>query len=278
MNRIAFLGLLTALALTGASCGNYPTPGFTPAPPSQVMFLKPQEGALLFVNVPYLIRFQGASFTGIQQFEVKISDGETWYVNPTSTGSGGADYGTVFYGEVTWIPDLPGDYTLKVRALNAGDQYSTWTEVHVLVVEARPSPTPTPATLRISSVMNANCRAGPGTVHNETGFVQKGDTVEVVGRNEEGTWLKVVNPNGDGFCWVSIIAFEILSDPQQLPVASAPTAPASSGPEGSSGQEGQGGNEEAQPTGCTVTSPLNNQTRCVSPCPRGAVPGETCTP
>ncbi len=278
--------LLGVLAIGGVNCGGGgpPTPGFTPPPPSQVWILAPQEDDVLPVSQAYLIRFQGASFTGIQQFEVKTSDGEAWYVGPQSTESGGANYGTMFYGEATWIPDSPGDYTIRVRATNAALLSSPWAEVQVhvgkyvavqeaidtpAVLEAAPSPTPTTAPWQAMAVMNANCRAGPGTAYNENGYVLKGDTLEIVGRNEDGTWLNLVNLHGEGFCWASIIAFDVPFDVNPLPVVLAPTAPPSSG---------QGNEEETRPQGCTVTSPLNNQTRCVSPCPPRAVPGEACTP
>lgn len=276
--------LLGILAIGAVGCGGAPpTPGVTPPPPSQVWILEPQDGEVLRVDKPYLIKFQGASFTGIQQFEVAISDGQQWYIDPLMTGSGGAEYGTMFYGEVTWTPNATGDFTVRVRAINATGS-SPWATAHVTVAEALitlatavtpeiievgPTSTPTQALWHAQAKMNANCRAGPGTVYNETGFVSKGYTAEIVGRNEEGTWLNLINPNGKGSCWASIIAFEIQFDLDPLPVALAPAPPSSSD---------QGESGEAKPKGCTVTSPLNNLTRCVSPCPPGAVPGEVCTP
>lgn len=138
------------------------------------------------------------------------------------------------------------------------------------VIQFNPSPTPTISFLTASAVMNANCRAGPGTTFNETGFVPKGSTVEVVGRNEDETWLNVVNPNGDGFCWASIIAFEIPFEMQVLPVTvSAPAPPAPS-----SGGEGGGG---PAPQGCYVPNPFTGQKQCESPCPQNARPGGACT-
>ncbi|NQU31002.1 MAG: hypothetical protein HQ525_10080, partial [Anaerolineae bacterium] len=132
-------------------------------------------------------------------------------------------------------------------------------------IELVPSPTPTKIPWNVFAELNANCRAGPGTIYNETGFVPKGYTAEVVGRNEEGTWLNLVSPN-ETICWASIIAFEIEFDVGVLPVTSAPPAPSPANA------------EEAEATGCTVTNLLNNKTRCVSPCPSGADPGNTCTP
>jgi uncharacterized protein YraI len=189
----------------------------------------------------------------------------------------------MFFSEVTWTPNATGNFIIRVRAMNANGA-SPWATAPVTVaeilvapvtavtfdiIEIEPTATSTQALWHAQAKMNANCRAGPGTVYNETGFVAKGDTVEVVGRNQDGTWFNLANPNGKGFCWASIIAFEIQFDRDLLTVATAPTPPASSD---------QGESGEAKPKGCTVTNPLNNQTRCVSPCPVGAVPGEVCTP
>jgi len=280
MRRMSFIFIGALIVLTA---GCTPTP--PPFAPIQVEILDPLDGAALPLGEPYLIRFQAISHNGIDQFEVSVpqTGWNTIVVGPFQTGSGSGS-GTRFYGEATWTPNQAGDYTIMVRATNQYQMSTPYAEVHVTVgeyvqalvtavltpevIEVGPSPTPTVVIIHnASAVKNANCRAGPGTAHNETGFVPKGSTVEVVGRNEDGTWLKVVNPNGAGFCWVSMIAFEIKSDVELVPVdAAVPTAPPPADP------------EEAEPTGCTVTSPLNNQTRCVSPCPAGAVPGTACTP
>lgn len=273
-----FIGAFIIL-MTGCEAPGTPTP---PPPPMQVWINEPQDGALLPLNEPYLLKFQGASFTGIEEFEVVISDaGFSTVVAPLSTGSGGPTYGTIFYSEAIWTPSSVGNYTIMVRARNADLQYSSFAEAHVTVedsivavltavltpasIEVAPSPTPTKAPWYVFTEMNANCRAGPGTAYNETSFVPKDYRAEVVGRNEEGTWLNLLSPNGT-VCWASIIAFEIEFDVGMLTVTSAPPAPSSSN------------GEETEITGCTVTNPLNNETHCISPCPSGAVPGKACTP
>jgi hypothetical protein len=274
--------LLVVFAIGVVSCDGTPptTPEATSSPPSQVWILEPQDRDSLRFGEPYLIKFQGASFYGIDQFEVKIPNVQEWSIEPLTSGSGGPAYGTMFYGEVTWTPHAKGNFTISVRAMNATGS-SPWSTVHVTVVgipiepkatilpEARSTLTPTKALWRGLAKMNANCRTGPGTVYNETGFVPKGYTAEVVGRNEDGTWVNLINPNGKGICWASIIAFEIQFDMDTLPVALAPTPPSPSG---------QGESEEEKPKGCMVPNPLNNQIRCVSPCPAGIVPGKACTP
>ncbi len=311
MIRMNVRVLLAVFAIGGVSCNGatppIPTPGPTPSSPSQAWILQPNEGANLLVNQPRIIQLQGASFHGIDWFVIKASEaGMEWKVAPQSTGSGGAQYGTMFFTQTSWTPHVTGSFTIEARAINASGS-SPWAAVHVNVINLSkathtptllpgqppghgikltwtPSPTlvfghapplklttltPTQLIIYATAKMNANCRAGPGTAYNERGFVAKGDTVEVVGRNETRTWLDLVNPNGKGTCWASIVAFDIPFDMDSLPVAFAPTPPASSN---------QGGIEESKPKGCTVTNPLTGQISCVSPCPAGAAPGRECNP
>lgn len=274
--------LLVVLAIGGTSCGGAPssTPAATASPPSQVWILQPQDGAVLSVNKPHSIKFQGASFTGLDQFEVAVSDGQEWHVTPSTTGSGGPQYGTMFYGQVSWTPHTTGDFTISVRATNASGA-SPWSMVHVTVVEIPPKqkPTLTPA-VRVTPTatlplwhglakMDANCRSGPGKAYDKTGFVARGATVEILGRDRTGAWLDLVNPNGKGVCWASSIAFEVEFEMASLPVAAAPPPPAPTR------QKGGGGGSAK---GCTVTHPTTGQTSCVSPCPAGASPGKACVP
>ncbi len=283
--------LLAVFALGVVSC-SVATPATagppTASPPSQVWILQPADGANVLLNHILQIQLQGASFHGIEWFVIKISDAALeWKVAPQSTGSGGAQYGTMFFTQTTWTPHAEGDFTISARAINASG-VSPWATVHVHVIDlskathtATPLPgqpagpgvkatwTPTAAHWQVTAKVNANCRSGPGIVYNETGFVLKGDTVEVVGRNTKGTWLELVHPSGKGFCWVSILAFEVPFEMKPLPVIWAPSPAASSK---------HGGSEEASSKGCTVTNPSTGQTSCVSPCPAGAAPGKACTP
>jgi hypothetical protein len=86
-------------------------------------------------------------------------------------------------------------------------------------------PGPVPPVSKFWQVtMNANCRAGPGTAYNEKGFAPKGFAVEVEGRNEDGTWFRLIDPSGIS-CWVSEIALEVPADWEIQPVLAYPLAP-----------------------------------------------------
>jgi hypothetical protein len=132
-----------------------------------------------------------------------------------------------------------------------------------------PTPTNTPASksFQATAKMNANCRAGPGTAYNEWGYALKDDIVEVVGRNEDGTWLNVLNPHGAGKCWLSIFALDLPFDVNGLPAVSYPTPPPSD----------DGGEQPPAAQGCLVPNPAGGL-MCVAPCPPGASPERVCTP
>ncbi len=130
---------------------------------------------------------------------------------------------------------------------------------------------PPPTAFTGKSRMNANCRAGPGTAYNETGFVPEGFTAQIEGRNEESNWLWIQTPNGADHCWVSTIALELDFDPETLTVVASQALPAPAETEPPA---------ETQPPeaqGCTVMQ-MSGSIKCVVPCPAGAVPGEACTP
>ncbi len=272
MERIRFFICVVALITLTTACGApTPMPG-----PSQVWILEPLEGANLPL-APYLLRFQGASFTGIEAFDVTVNGVLLGVYSPLSSESGGPDFGTMFYGEATWDPQMGGNYTIQVRARNANYDYSPFAEVHVTVTggaftemtpasfQIAPSPTPTKGSWKAVAILDVNCRLGPGTDHETSSFVREGETVEVIGRNFDGFWLALRDPRGEGLCWASIVAFELDFDVADLPIiaVSSPPSPTETNTSGA--------------TGCLITNPTTGLDECISPCPAGAA-GPPCTP
>ncbi len=89
---------------------------------------------------------------------------------------------------------------------------------------ATPTPAGTPAPLGLILTKNANCRHGPGTVYSVLTSVLAGETVQVIGRNQDSSWWYTIIP-GDFRCWISNSSGQPDGDPNQLPVLQAPPTP-----------------------------------------------------
>lgn len=112
--------------------------------------------------------------------------------------------------------------------------------------EVEPSPTPTPLMEATSSptvaptssppeaVVQAdrlNVRSGPGTAYARIGQLEQGSQVEIMGRNEEGTWWQIAYPAGeDGLGWVSAEYIETDIEMAETPIVEAPAPPPTPAP------------------------------------------------
>ncbi|MBN1933523.1 MAG: SH3 domain-containing protein [Anaerolineae bacterium] len=78
---------------------------------------------------------------------------------------------------------------------------------------ATPAPTAAPVSAAQATVNSAtlNLRAGPGTNYAKLGAVRQGDVLNVIGKNENGSWIKIAASNGVE-AWVSV-EFVTLSSP-----------------------------------------------------------------
>ncbi len=131
--------------------------------------------------------------------------------------------------------------------------------------ERRPTPTATSTpeaeeSPRAKAIMNANCREGPHKDYKITGALMEGETSQIDGRNQDDTWLWILNPSAYGHCWISIATVEVLGDISPLPIVAAPPKP------------------EPEQEGCFVYGQTTADLICVVPCPQDAKPGGPCTP
>jgi len=76
----------------------------------------------------------------------------------------------------------------------------------------------------VVTVTRLNLRAGPGTAYARTGQVRLGDTLEIVGRNDEGTWLKITTLDG-AEAWVILTYVQTSANVNGLSVVTAPPLP-----------------------------------------------------
>ena len=124
-----------------------------------------------------------------------------------------------------------------------------------------PLPESAPVTLMGTTLQNANCRSGPGSLYDVLTSVLRGVELPIVGRNQEGTWLAVQAPGLVAHCWVWDESLQVTGDLSQSPILSAPPLP--------TGTPVQG---------CWVQGCQQCPLVCTVPCPANAIPGGACTP
>jgi predicted outer membrane repeat protein len=64
-------------------------------------------------------------------------------------------------------------------------------------------PPPEPGTFpRLSALKNLTCREGDSEDYPAAGYLLEGESADVIGRNQESTWLVINNPDWEGICWL----------------------------------------------------------------------------
>jgi hypothetical protein len=79
-------------------------------------------------------------------------------------------------------------------------------------------PTPTPPPIIGETLVNANCREGPGTGHPITITYRKGQQVFIQGRNSTSDWYFVDGPIEATGCWIAAGLINLDLEPAELPV------------------------------------------------------------
>lgn len=99
---------------------------------------------------------------------------------------------------------------------------------------AEPTPTPTftplPKPQAIVSTQEANVRRGPGTGHPVVARLRQGETVDLIGRNVDGTWWQVALATGEQG-WVNASLVSTVGPADAVEVAAViPTPPPAAAP------------------------------------------------
>jgi hypothetical protein len=161
---------------------------------------------------------------------------------------------------LAWVaPKTAGEYTVIASISSDGGASTTVQGTTVIEVgepPAPPTPTPTPEPTKEpeptptpeptkeaeeatptppaevaeanaeATVTNnvLNLRGGPGTNYPRVGQVSRNDKLKILGKNPEGTWIKVVAPNGDE-AWVILTYVTVNVSLNDVPLADVPAAP-----------------------------------------------------
>lgn len=91
---------------------------------------------------------------------------------------------------------------------------------------AEDTPTPEPVDTRpmvFASEGAVNLRSGPGTNYDKVGAMQNGQSLEIVGRNDDSSWWQASTVNG--FVWVAASVTSSENTDVSIPVVDAPPPP-----------------------------------------------------
>jgi hypothetical protein len=249
-------------------------PGKGPEGAPQAWIDRPLDGSVLpLASVE--VMSHAADPGGIEQFELSVN-GEG--IN----NAGPAEGGSLVFINQTWDPAVPGVYILEVRVMNNNGIWSNFAQVTVTIAEdlsapilvptvsatstLEPSPTVTAAPPKFVPNINANCRAGPGSMYGILGSLLVGAEYPIEGVNQGNSWWYLRLPDNTR-CWGSMATGVPSGGYREVPVvldSATPTLVPTDGP-----------TQQSQ-TGCLVLQP-NQQNVCTVPCPPQATPGDPCT-
>jgi hypothetical protein len=85
-----------------------------------------------------------------------------------------------------------------------------------------PTPTTTYAILRGTVLEQANCRYGPGAAYLYKYGLYAGNNLEIIGRNEPGSWIVIQAIGGSNPCWVKASLMDIHGEVMSVAPASLP--------------------------------------------------------
>jgi len=140
----------------------------------------------------------------------------------------------VMLGVTQEIARPPTATPVRIQAVSSADQLDLLrVKLDLLnrrmqLIQANPPAAPRPSTIPLPgkalamAIQNAaNLRSGPGTHYTRLGRLSPGESLEIVGRNDDSTWWLVTAPNGQ-FAWVADIAVATFNVDASLPVVSIP--------------------------------------------------------
>jgi hypothetical protein len=106
----------------------------------------------------------------------------------------------------------------------------------------------------VTLLANANCRRGAVLDYEIVIYLMLGQTVEIGGHNQIGTWWWILVPGTQTHCWVGSEMVQTSGDLIPLTIVESPLL------------------------GCWVSKPDSRRNICAVPYPDGAKPGGVCKP
>jgi hypothetical protein len=118
------------------------------------------------------------------------------------------------------VPTQPGSTPILLAT-------ETFTPVATFTITLTPTITPTftPSVPMVTVSQNTNCRTGPGQAYDIVGGLLVGESAEVVGKYQSGSYWVIKNPDSSGNCWLWGNYATVSGNTASLPEMSPPPTP-----------------------------------------------------
>jgi len=155
----------------------------------------------------------------------------TGSINPTSYSTPGATVNKLTSTNtdvaIPTIPNTPSQTitptkTVAISKTPKSTQPFTISPSNTATIPSSPTISPTYAILRGTVLEQSNCRYGPGAAYLYKYGLYAGNNLEIIGRNEVGTWIMVRGIGGTNPCWVKASLLNIRGDVLSLAPAALP--------------------------------------------------------
>lgn len=98
-------------------------------------------------------------------------------------------------------------------------------------IPATETPVPPPGAPTILASEDTNCRVGPAPEYQRLGYLLKGESSTVVGKNSQNNWWYIQNPRNPGQnCWVWNQTTSVTGEIAGLPIITPPPSPVGQNP------------------------------------------------
>lgn len=196
---------------------------------------QPLDGST-FPLQPLPLTAHASDSDGVASFEIYLADELLQTVS-----AGGGRLGEVSW---EWLPPEPGDYTLRVEAIDSQGNQGPGAEVDLTITGPGAAqdevftPTPTaevtvqPVSDQVTAKANTACRQGPAAQFEVSGYLLLGESAAALGKLADSAWIQVQMPETAYICWIA--ANQLVVEPslmESLPDIVPPPLPATAEPE-----------------------------------------------
>lgn len=106
----------------------------------------------------------------------------------------------------------------------------TVTPTETAIPTATSTASPTPVRPNVQIDVNLNVRSGPGVDFERVGLLEPNTVVEIIGRNEDGSWWQILYPGDtEKIAWISA-GFGVAENTEQVALVEIPATPTASAP------------------------------------------------